>query len=96
MNLLGKFFTRPLKRDKAFKADRQNLTRAEVHQPYRIKEIDAKEKGMKEFLFSLGCFRGEEIAVVSILAGTYVVRIKDARYSIDADLAKAILIGPNV
>ena len=92
MNIVRKFFRHPPKGDKAFIADRQNLTRAEVHQPYRIKEIETKEKGMKEFLFSLGCFRGEEIAVVSILAGTYVVRIKDARYSIDADLAKAILI----
>lgn len=92
MNIVRKFFRHPPKGDKAFIADRQNLTCAEVHQPYRIKEIETKEKGMKEFLFSLGCFQGEEIAVVSVLAGTYVVRIKDARYSIDADLAKAILI----
>ena len=92
MNTLGKIFSHRLKKERPTRTGRLNLTRAEVRQPYRIKGIETKEKGMREFLFTLGCFQGEEIAVISILAGTYVVRIKDARYSIDADLAKAIMI----
>lgn len=69
-----------------------NLTYAELNTPYTIKSIDAREKGMKEFLFTLGCYEGEKVTVISILAQNLVIHVKDARYSIDEDLARAILI----
>ena len=47
---------------------------------------------MKEFLFTLGCYEGEKAMVISVLADNYIIHVKDARYSIDRDLAKAILI----
>ena len=47
---------------------------------------------MKAFLFSLGCYSGEPITVVSRKKNNCVVSIKDGRYNIDIDLAKAILI----
>lgn len=70
----------------------RNLTDAKISQSYDIKGIDSDESGMEEFLFTLGCYEGEIITVISILADNYIIYIKDARYSIDADLAKAILI----
>ena len=69
-----------------------NLTQAYINLPYIIKGIDTHEKDMKEFLFTLGCYEGENVTVISVLAQNYVINVKDARYSIDEDLAKAILI----
>jgi len=47
---------------------------------------------MDDFLFSLGCFSGESITVVSHTRNGYVISIKDARYTIDRFLAQAIQI----
>ncbi len=69
-----------------------NLTLGQRNHPYRIKAIQTEDKTMKDFLFSLGCFEGEKITIISVLADNYVIHIKDARYSIDKELAKAILI----
>jgi ferrous iron transport protein A len=71
---------------------RFNLTQADINVPYTIKGVDTNDLGMKEFLFTLGCFEGEKITVISVLAENFVINVKDARYSIDEDLAKAILI----
>jgi ferrous iron transport protein A len=70
----------------------QNLTQGEVNRPYIIKGIATEEKSMQDFLFTLGCFAGEKIIILSILAENYIIHVKDARYSIDLDLAKTILI----
>ncbi|MBN2221059.1 MAG: ferrous iron transport protein A [Vallitaleaceae bacterium] len=56
-----------------------------------IKEISGNEK-MKKFLFSLGCSEGEEITLISVLAGNYIVNIKDSRFAIDKKMAKSIEI----
>jgi ferrous iron transport protein A len=69
-----------------------NLTQADINVPYIIKKVDTTDNSMKEFLFTLGCFEGEKITVISVLAENFVVHVKDARYSIDEDLARAILI----
>ncbi len=53
-------------------------------------ETDNKE--VQDFLFTLGCYEGELITVISILADHYVVVVKDARYSINRDLAECIII----
>ena len=47
---------------------------------------------MRDFLFTLGCFEGEKVTVISVLADNYIIHVKDARYSIDKELARAILI----
>jgi Fe2+ transport system protein FeoA len=47
---------------------------------------------MEKFLFSLGCYEGEIVTLVSILGDTYVIKIKDGRYSIDKQLATAISV----
>lgn len=59
---------------------------------YIIKQIDTDDEELNDFLFSLGCYAGESITVVSRLKATCVVSIKDARYSIDNQLAEAIKV----
>ncbi|MDC7246238.1 MAG: FeoA family protein [Sphaerochaetaceae bacterium] len=68
------------------------LTEGMPNTSYTITDIVAKEDGMKDFLFSLGCFPGEDITIISQLASNMIVNIKDARYSIDSELAKAIVV----
>ena len=69
-----------------------NLTEAKEGEEYIIKEILTDDEELTSFLFSLGCYSGETITVVSHLKGGCVVAIKDGRYNIDNQLAEAILI----
>ena len=59
---------------------------------YIIKDIITDDEELNSFLFSLGCYSGEPITVISHMKGGCVVSIKDARYNIDNDLAEAISI----
>lgn len=59
---------------------------------YIIKDIHTDDEELNAFLFSLGCYSGEPITMISRRRSGCVVSIKDGRYSIDRDLAKAILI----
>lgn len=67
------------------------LAKAKIGKTFIIDEIQGREKMIK-FLFTLGCFEGEEITVISKLADNYVVNIKDSRYAIDESMAKAIML----
>ena len=69
-----------------------SLDQAVLGTEYIIKDISTNDEEMKAFLFSLGCYSGEPITVVSRQKNNCVVSIKDGRYNIDIDLAKAILI----
>ena len=69
-----------------------NLIKAKEGEENIIKEILTDDEELTSFLFSLGCYSGEPITVVSHLKGGCVVSIKDGRYNIDTDLAKAISI----
>ncbi len=69
-----------------------NLSDANVGEEYIIKDIVTDDEELESFLFSLGCYSGEPITVVSRKRGGCVVSIKDARYNIDNDLAAAILV----
>lgn len=59
---------------------------------YLIKKINTDDEELNGFLFSLGCYEGEPITVVSRMRGSCVVSIKDGRYNIDNQLASAIEI----
>lgn len=59
---------------------------------YRVKEIVTGDEELNEFLFTLGCYSGEPITVVSRLRSGCIVSIKDGRYNIDKELAAAIKI----
>ena len=69
-----------------------NLLMAEEGKEYIIRAIETDDEEMDAFLFSLGCYSGEPITVISHRKGGCVVSIKDGRYSIDNELAAAILI----
>ena len=60
---------------------------------YVIQEIGTDDEELSAFLFSLGCYSGETITVVTRLKSGCVVSIKDGRYNIDNQLAEAIQIG---
>lgn len=68
------------------------LNLAEEGKEYTIQRIETDDEEMDAFLFSLGCYSGEPITVVSHKKGGCVVSIKDSRYSIDTQLAEAIIV----
>ena len=70
-----------------------DLTQALLGKEYIITGINTDDEELNAFLFSLGCYSGEPITVVSRRRSTCVVAIKDGRYSIDNQLAQAIQIG---
>ena len=58
-----------------------------------IKKIETDDEELDAFLFSLGCYSGEPITVISHLKGGCIVSIKDGRYNLDRQLADAIIVG---
>ena len=69
-----------------------NLSNVPVGQEYIIQRIETDDEELNAFLFSLGCYSGEPITVVSRRRGSCVVSVKDGRYSIDNALAAAIIV----
>ncbi|MBE5815341.1 MAG: ferrous iron transport protein A [Clostridiales bacterium] len=70
----------------------QNLLLANEGVEYIIQRIDTDDEELNAFLFSLGCYSGEPITVVSRKRSGCVVAVKDGRYSIDHQLAQAIIV----
>ena len=68
-----------------------NLLTAQEGVEYIIKDIVTDDEDLNAFLFSLGCYSGEPITVVSRRRGSCVVSIKDGRYNFDEQLAEAIV-----
>lgn len=68
------------------------LKEANLGQDYIIQHLATDDEELNAFLFSLGCYSGESITVVSRQNGGCVVSIKDSRYNIDDQLAQAIVV----
>ena len=68
------------------------LRDAQEGKEYIVKQILTEDEELDAFLFSLGCYSGEPITVISRRKGGCVVSIKDGRYNIDEELAEAIII----
>lgn len=68
------------------------LLNAQIGTEYIIRDIVTNDEELNAFLFSLGCYSGEPITVISRRKGGCTVSIKDARYNIDNQLAEAIVI----
>ncbi len=66
------------------------LNNAVEGKEYIIRSIETDDEELNAFLFSLGCYSGEPITVVSRRKGSCTVSIKDGRYTIDNQLAAAI------
>ncbi len=69
-----------------------DLTQVQLGQEYIIGEICTDDEELDSFLFTLGCYSGEPVTVVSQQRETYVISVKDGRYSIDRNLAQAIRV----
>ncbi|MEL7565275.1 MAG: FeoA family protein [Dehalobacterium sp.] len=69
-----------------------SLAKGKLNTPYTVHSVNTEHEDIREFLFTLGCYPGEKVTIISKLASNYIVNIKDARYSIDEDLAKAIMV----
>ena len=72
--------------------DTMTLVEANIGEEYIIKNIATDDEELNSFLFSLGCYSGEPITVVSRKRRNCTVSIKDGRYNIDNELAAAIII----
>lgn len=71
----------------------KTLAEGQANTTYTIAHINTHgDAEMKSFLATLGCYEGQEITIISMLQGNYVINVNNARYSIDADLASAIHI----
>ena len=69
-----------------------DLTTVQEGKEYIIERIETDDEELNSFLFSLGCYSGEPITVVSRRRGGCTVSIKDGRYNIDNQLAAAIIV----
>ena len=69
-----------------------DLTVAEVGKEYVVKEVSTGDSEVNSFLFSLGCYSGEPITVINKMKNACIVVIKNARYTIDKNLASCIKI----
>ena len=69
-----------------------NLLSAKLGVEYTVEAVNVDDEELVAFLFSLGCFAGETITVVSRHGYNMVLAIKDGRYSVDKNLAGAISI----
>ena len=69
-----------------------SLAEATEGKEYIIADIKTDDEELNAFLFSLGCYSGEMITVISHLKNGAIVSIKDGRYSIDKELSKAIIV----
>jgi len=69
-----------------------SLKNAELGIEYIIRGIHTEDEELNSFLFSLGCYSGEPVTVISRRRGGCTVSIKDARYNIDNELAAAIAV----
>ena len=68
------------------------MTKAEEGKQYTIARIETEDEELDSFLFSLGCYSGEPVTVVSRRRLSCTIAVKDGRYSIDNQLAAAIVI----
>ena len=69
-----------------------NLREVKKGQEYIIRQVKTDDEELNAFLFSLGCYSGEPITVISQRRSNCTVSIKDGRYNIDRQLAEAILV----
>ena len=69
-----------------------SLLDARSGKEYIITRINTGDEALEAFLFSLGCYSGEPITVISRKRNNCTVCIKDGRYNIDSRLAASIMI----
>lgn len=66
------------------------LSNAIEGKEYIVSSVNTSDEELCSFLFSLGCYSGEPITVVSHIKGGCMISVKDGRYNIDNELADLI------
>ena len=69
-----------------------NLLTVELGREYTVSALSVEDEALTAFLFSLGCYSGQPITVISRKKSGCVVAIKDGRYAMDNNLAAAIAV----
>ena len=59
---------------------------------YVVDKIETNDQELDAFLFSLGCYAGEPITIISKRKSGMTISIKDGRYAIDKALGEAIIL----
>ena len=67
------------------------LAQGTINKRYQIKDVNSDDS-IKDFLLTLGCFAGEDVTIITKLSSNLIINVKDAKYSIDENLAKTIII----
>ncbi len=67
------------------------LTFAKVGETSRIVKITGKDE-VRQHLANLGFVSGEQVTVVSEMAGNLILKIKDSRIALDKGMASRIMI----
>lgn len=67
------------------------LTFAEIGEKNHIVKITGRDK-TRRHLANLGLVEGQEITVISRLAGNLILSVKDSRLALDKDMASRIWI----
>ena len=68
------------------------LRQAKEGNEYTVVSVKTEDSEVDAFLFSLGCYAGERIKLVSKRKSGCIIYIKNGRYSIDSLLSDAIEI----
>lgn len=68
-----------------------SLTKCKLGETFQVLKVEGKPKTQK-FLFSLGCSEGASVTVISKIASSYVIHLRDSRYAIDDKMAKTIWV----
>ncbi len=68
------------------------LAEATIGQEYVVLSVQTQDEEVERFLFTLGCYEGEPVTVVSHMSRGYVVSIKEGRYTFDKNLASTVMI----
>lgn len=67
------------------------LTMAKIGEENLIKKIGGREE-TKRFLESLGFVVGSPVTVISEIAGSLIVNVKDARIAVSREMANKIIV----
>ena len=59
---------------------------------YTVSRLETEDQELDAFLFSLGCYPGAPVTVVTRRKRNLTVAIKDGRYNMDSQLANAIVV----
>ncbi len=68
------------------------LAEAVLGKTYAVAGINTNDEELNNFLFTLGCYAGAQITVISQISNSLVLAIRDGRYNVDKKLAAAIVV----